>query len=907
MRVAVQKESMKKVIPDLFLQSAHASKEKIAFHYFDTQWKSITYHEFLAAVQGIASYLVGNGLHKGDRIAIYSENRPEWCMAYLGISLTGGIAVPIDAQLGPSEMTNLLADSETKIIFHSTKTWENVRETGEELSSRYGLQVKPVDFDSSEFRQTSSQTADETYPEISEDDIASIIYTSGTTGNPKGVMLTHGNFCSDADALIEAGILSHDDNVLGVLPLHHTYPFMGNLLIPLSLGISITYPQSLKGPDLMSAMREKNITILVSVPQLLELIRNGIFNKIRQLPLPLSQIMLNILKICGVLRQKFALNLGKTVFRSVHKALGEKFRFFACGGAKLDPQIMKDLEALGFTVLEGYGLTETSPVVTFNPIEKRKPASVGKTLPSAEIMIIDPEKDTTLNEMQEGEIIIRGPMVMKGYYKNTHATEQVLKDGWFHSGDLGYFDHEGYLFITGRLKEVIVLSSGKNIYPDEVEKQYLKIPLIREICVLGIEEKGMIESLQAIMVPDFEYAKKEQIGNIHEVLKWDINKISLTLPQYMRIKGYTLHPEPLPRTPLGKLRRFMVRDLLTVKSSTLRESRQEDKGLIEDEIGRKVIECIKPLLKEKTAIQSKDNLELDLGLDSLAKLELVVALEETFSIKLPETIVFEIQTVSELVTKIKEYETKGVGKIEKAPAWKDILQDEPVYDDRKKVGLHHTALEKFIMFIGLQFVKTVTKVLFRVKSEGIENIPEQGPYIIAPNHASYLDGFCVVSGIPSTYFQSLYLLGIQKYFTGGVKGLFARLAHVIPIDPETYINRALQISSYVLRNGKALLIFPEGGRSFDGELMEFKKGVGILAYELNVPVVPVYIKGSYEALPRTAWWPTFSEIKILFGKQLHPNDIDLSGRLQGKDAYQIFVDTLKERVQSLRDLKNVRK
>ena len=415
----------------------------------------------------------------------------------------------------------------------------------------------------------------------------------------------------------------------------------------------------------------------------------------------------------------------------------------------------------------------------------------------------------------------------------------------------------------------------------------------------------MVESLQAVIVPDFEYAKKEQIGNIHEVLKWDMNKISLTLPQYMRIKGYTLHPDPLPRTPLGKLRRFMVRDLLTIKDRALDESRYEDKELTGDEIGGKVTACIKPLLKEQTAIQSKDNLELDLGLDSLAKLELVVALEETFSIKLPESIVFEVQTVGELVAKIKQYETGDGGKLEKTAAWKDILQAEPVYDDRKKVGLHHTTLEKIIMFIGLQFVKAVTKVLFRVKSEGIENIPAQGPYIVASNHASYLDGFCVVSAVPTAYFQSLYLLGIQKYFTGRTKGSFARLAHVIPIDPETYLSRALQISSYVLRNGKALLIFPEGGRSFDGELMEFKKGVGILACELNVPVVPVYIRGSYEALPRSAWWPTFSEIKIFFGKPLFPGDIGLFGQPQGKDEYQMFADTLKERVQSLREQKSV--
>jgi long-chain acyl-CoA synthetase len=492
-------------------------------------------------------------------------------------------------------------------------------------------------------------------------------------------------------------------------------------------------------------------------------------------------------------------------------------------------------------------------------------------------------------------------MVMKGYYKKSKATEEVLSNGWFHSGDFGYMDEDGYLFITGRIKEVIVLSSGKNVYPDEVEKKYLNIPLIKEMCVLGAAEKGMVESLQAIIVPDFEYAKQSQIGNVQEALKWEINAISITLPEYMRIRGYTLHPGPLPRTPLGKLRRFVVEDMMKAKTEKVTTLREEDSDLMEDEIGRKVIRCIKPLLKENLPVSGKDNLELDLGLDSLAKVELIVALEMAFSIKLPETFASEIQTVSELVSKIKTYETKGVGEITNTPAWREILQTEPGIDDRNKVGLHLNIIERLIVFLGLLFVKTVTKILFRVKTKGIDNIPKNGPYIIAPNHVSYLDGFCVISGIPLKYFQSLYTLGGQQFFTGGVKESFARLAHIIPIDPETYLNRALRISSYVLRNEKSLLIFSEGGRSFDGKLMEFKKGVGILALELDVPVVPVYIKGSFEALPRTAIWPKFMKIELLFGRPLYPKDIDFSRKPEGKDSYQFFVDQVKERVKQLRD------
>jgi len=911
-------------IPSLFFKTATEYKDNIAFNYFDKTWKTISYNELLINTKSIASYLIqnennppsppfinppnsplakggirgvgglSNKIKKGDRVAIISENRPEWCTSYLAISLSGGIAVPIDAQLGPDEIRNLLADSESKLVFHTSKTEENVKRAVK-VSTNQSLFVKLINFDSPEIKDLYRTKEVNEYPRVTEEDVASIIYTSGTTGIPKGVQLTHKNFCSDAEAIIKAEIVTQKDNVFSVLPFHHTYPFMCTFLVPIFLGAAITFAPSLKGPELISTIKDKNVTILIGVPQLLELIRNGILNRIKQLPGLIQKIMVGILNLCGNLKKSLGINLGKLIFKSAHNAFGETFRLIASGGAKLAPGVMKDLEAFGFTVVEGYGLTETSPVVTFNPIKERKAGSAGNPLPSVEIKIINPEGHES-GMMEEGEIAIKGPMVMRGYYKNPQATEQAIKEGWFFSGDLGYKDNDGYLFITGRLKEVIVLGSGKNVYPEEVEKQYMKIPLIKEICVMSIEE-----SLQAVIVPNVEYAKKAQIGNLQETLKWEINNISLQLPQYMRIKGYTIYPDPLPKTPLGKLRRFMVKDLIKAKGKELR-AKKEDKDLIEDETGRKVIECIKPLLKEQFPIQSTDNLELDLGLDSLARLELVVSLEKAFSMTLPETFAAEIQTVGELVKRIKEYGTSGVIEIEKMPMWKDILKTEPGFDDRKKVGLHHSFLEWLIILICLRTVKIFFKIFFRLKVEGLDNLPEKGPYIITPNHASYLDGFNVVAALPSKAFRDLYSLGFQKYFTGTFKESFARLAHVIPIDPETYLNRALRMASYILRNGKSLLIFPEGGRSYDGKLMEFKKGVGILSIELNVPVIPAYIKGSFEALPRGAIRPKFTEMKITFGKPFYPSDFDMSRKPEGLDGYQFFVNELRERVLSLRHL-----
>jgi len=460
-------------VPGLFSIKANEFRNNVAFHYFYREWKSILYHEFLATTKSIASYLIRNGVRKGDRIAILSENRPEWCEAYLAVSMTGGIAVPIDAQLRADDIWNLLSDSAATILFHSSNTGESLRKISDNVSPNQQPGPVRINFDSEEFRSMCHAPQLDNYPGISGEDIASIIYTSGTTGTPKGVMLSQKNFCSDVGAVLQIGLIEPGDNFISILPYHHTYPFMGNLILPISSGLTVTFPPSLKGPELLATIRKKGVTILVGVPQLLELIRNGIVNKIKHLPAPMPAIMIGVLKLCGKIRMATGINLGRVIFKSAHRAMGKQFRFFASGGAKLNPDVMLDLEALGFTVLEGFGLTETSPVVTFNsPHMKRKPGSAGKPLPTAEIKIVSPDTRREAGEKEEGEIVINGPMVMKGYYKNTGATELVLKDGWFYSGDLGYLDDDGYLFITGRLKEVIVLSSGKNIYPDEVEKQY---------------------------------------------------------------------------------------------------------------------------------------------------------------------------------------------------------------------------------------------------------------------------------------------------------------------------------------------------------------------------------------------------------------------------------------------------
>jgi len=864
-------------IPSLFFASAQKNTDVIAFRYFETSWKTVTYGELLSLAKALSADLAESGVSPGDRIAIVSENRPEWCAAYMSILFCRGIAVPVDMQLGPAEIRNILSDAQVKVVFHSAKTAPDV------LKAIEGSPVNGIDFDSMSHRQSGNKSFEAAVDAVP-DDVASIIYTSGTTGNPKGVMLTHRNFCSDAGAVIQTGLISGKDNVLSILPLHHTYPFMCTFIVPVLLGASVTFGPGLKAAELISAIRDGGVTIVFGVPRLFEIIRNGILGKMKEKRF-LSSLLIRLMRMCSVIRRAIDVNPGKIIFRAVHQNF-RQVRFFVSGGARLDPAVMQDLEALGFTVIEGYGLTETSPIITFNPPAKRKPGSVGTALTGAEIRTDD------------GEITVRGPMVMTGYYKNSKAASEVIRDGWFYTGDLGRIDGEGYLFITGRRKEVIVLSSGKNIYPEDVEKAYLHIPLIKEIGITGIEKNGVVESIQAIIVPDLEYARSRTIGNIAETLKWELNEVTSQLPQYMRIRGSMLYPDPLPRTPLGKLRRFMLRDIVS-GAAAKKETKVADKALLEDEVGHKVVGCINAVMDEPISVRADDNLELDLGFDSLKRIEFISSLEESFSVSLPETFISDAQTVGDVVSVLKEYAGGKAGEHAGPVAWKDILEKEPPEEDRRKAGFNHGPAEKITIYFMMMVLKLFFRLFCRMSIKGRENIPERGPYMLAANHASYLDGFLVGAAIPFSTFKNLCFLGISKFFTGSVKQVLARMSHVIPIDAEAYLNRALQMSSYVLSQGKSLCIFPEGGRSFGEEVLPFKKGVGIIALERKIPVVPIYIEGSSNALPRGAAFIKPAKIKVIFGNPFSINDINMKTKLPTVDEYQFFADQLRERVVAL--------
>jgi long-chain acyl-CoA synthetase len=755
------------------------------------------------------------------------------------------------------------------------------------MSAQFSIEA--INIDSTEFVGIMKHPHLNSFPSVGPDDIASLIYTSGTTGRPKGVVLTHGNFLSNVKSIQGAKIIDERDCLLSILPLHHSYPFMINFLFALLSGARVVYLQSLKGPDILKTISEKDVTALVGVPQLFAMFRRGIIDGIGKTPPPFKWIVLSLMELSGIMRSKLGINPGKIIFSKIHKRFGRRFRFFVSGGAKLDPKVSQDLEALGFTILEGYGLTETSPVVSFNPPGRIKRGSVGLPLPEVEIKILRPNEEGT------GEIAVRGPNVMKGYYRKQEETDKVVKDGWFLTGDIGHIDKDGYLYITGRSKEVIVLSSGKNIYPEEIEKHYLQSQLIKEICVFGEgRTPGIADTLKAVIVPNIEYMKEENIANFNEAVKWQINSLSMKLPSYKRIMGYEVYQHALPKTTLGKLKRYVIKDIISGKVAEKEvELSDEEREILDNPAGRRVIASLERIV-EKRPIRLDHNLELDLGIDSMARVELLVSLSRALSIELPDTFMTDIHNVKDMIHRVEEYQTgagKEVGGVPKE--WKEFFKTEPSAEDQRAVGLIQDPITTFFTIFALSLLKIIGKFLFRLEVKGIENIPTL-PYIVAPNHASNIDGFMVGTVVPAKTYMSLYFLGFQKYFSNWFTSRFARLAHVIPIDPDMHLKRALLISGYVLREGKAICLFPEGGRTFDGKLLPFKKGVGILSKELHVPLVPTLIEGTFEVLPRDAIRPKLRKIKVTFGKPIYPKEIDFSGKPSGMDDYEWIVAKLRE-------------
>ena len=882
-----------------------------------SEYISYTYKEFYKIVQTIAHFLMSMGIQKGDKVAIVFENRPEWGAVYFGIVFTGAIAVPLDLQSNREEIKYLLRDSGSRMLFSSYKSLSLFSGLTNELESLEKIIVLDYEKTSKEIipfsrvvTTISEATSEENIPIVKAEDVASIVYTSGTTGGPKGVILTHDNFCSNFEGVDRLKLISSSDNILSILPLHHTFPFTVTLIIPIFCGATITYIKTLKSDELLECMRETGVTILVGVPQLFYMFFKHIADELAKINLFIRIPLLGFIEMLSFVRKFSRVNVLKPVLSKIHSSFGKKLRFFVSGGAPLNEDAARFLTKIGFTIIEGYGLTETSPIVSLNPLKKQKIGSVGKVIHNVEVRIDSPDKDGI------GEIIIKGPNVMGGYYRRDEETRAVLKNDWFYSGDLGYLDAEGYLYITGRKKEIIVLASGKNISPVEVESHYAVSPFIKELCILGLG-KHEDESLGAVLVPDFDHIRKVNEINIYAAVKWELETLSKQLPAYRRITDFIITNENLPRTRLGKIKRFEIRNKYLDKFKGIKLERpedglpksEEDLRILQTEVAKKIVEILARGLKIKRKIRLDDHLELDFGVDSLGRVELMGDIEKEFNITLPEALMAGVYTVKELIFLIERLVAEGIVKGEQVLSsqvaedlWTEILRREPPLDIIKKIDLPYKRILRLSTILIRTGLYIIFKIIWRIRIVDIGNLPDDRTFILCPNHGSYLDGFIIAGSLPLSFKKDMYFLGQRAYFEGAILKRLTKLIRVIPIDPATNLVKTMQTYSYLLDKGKAACIFPEGTRSIDGEVKEFKKGVGILAKELQVPLVPVYISGSYESWPRTKRFPKPHAITVVFGESSNVDElIKIGSRLGAEDEYGAVVLGIREKVIELKN------
>lgn len=871
----------KLVIHERFSDIAARFPQNIALQFKqDNAWGSLTYRELETEALKVANYLLNAGFKKGDTACLVLENRPEWIIIYLGIMYAGMICVPLDSQLTSPDLKNFILDSQAKAAFCSQDVFS------EKISADIQrILNKVIVLDGQWLVDAPAQR--ENLPAVNPEDIASLVYTSGTTDKPKAVLLTHRNICSNFISITKLNLCSAADNFSAILPLYHIYPFMAGLILPLLLGARVTFfPAGFKPQDLAKIIKQQQVTIVVGVPQLFSLIHSAIFQKVNIAPYLLRFFILPLVK------------------RKIKFIFGKSLRAMISGGARLDPRIGSEFLSIGLNLVEGYGLTETSPLVTLNPLDKVKFGSVGKPIPDVQIKIDHPDKYGV------GQVLIKGPNLMKGYFKQPELTSLSIKDGWLYSGDLGYIDKQGYLFLTGREKEVLVLDSGKTIYPEELEQYYQNSPYIKEICILEKRESRFgyqTQLLYAVIVPDLEYFRRKNESNIQDRIRWELENLAKPLPGYKHIMGFIVTKEELPRTALRKIKRYQVKQDFIIKEKALSFdlkdmvfSEEDLKGINQD-VAKKLIGYLFSQLKKPVYLDS--HLELDLGIDSLTRVELGLGLEGLFSIKLSDEDLYALSTVRDVISKVSGLVDRTAGlkpqeSVLPENAWGQILKQELPEEIIKRIRLKTRLSDILLTFLFKNILMFIFRIFWFLKIKGSENLPKQGPFILCPNHASYLDGFAVFCGLPFRLTLQTYFLGRRDIFEYSLLRWALKLSRLIPFDTASHLTEAMQAASYLLCAKKITCIFPEGQRSIDENVQPFKKGIGVLLKESGVKAVPVYIKGSHLSWPRGRKVPRFCHLEVIFGKPILAKDL-----LKEKPAlgeYEAIAYALREEVLKLR-------
>ncbi len=750
-----------------------------------------------------------------ERVMYYSPNRPEYIFAIYAAFRIKATTIPVDVLSTESELTYMINDSRPQIIYTIPEHKAFVEECVKGVNDPdYTPSV--ITHDDVDHAALSQQDTDTIYAGEA-NEMMTIIYTSGTTGSPKGVMLSYGNLWYNVDGVANyANIFHRETRMCMLLPMHHIFAFAGALLAPLYVGGQIHIVEALTPESIMGTMQSGKTNIMLGVPRLYESLAKGIMAKINANPV--AKILYGL---CSVVKSRW---LAKRIFKAVHDGFGGEMDYFVCGGAALAYESGLVFKTLGLYILEGYGMTECAPMISFTRPGEWEIGYSGRMLPGCEYKVVE----------ETGELLVRGNNVMLGYYGREEETADIIRDGWLHTGDTAIYDENHGIQITGRIKEIIVTSNGKNINPAGIENEITQSSkVIKELAVVLHDD-----ILQAIVYPDMTVANSDQHQTLDEMVRGEIEAYNRTANGYKRIMRYHIISHELPKTRLGKIQRFKLSHLMT--------NREEQPK--EDISNRS--ECFK-LLKQFVDDQTNSyangdsHFEIDLALDSLGRVSLISYVEDTFGVSIQESELSDISTLNLLSAYVEE-RSESTTLNEGEQSWDEILKS-----GDKSLTLPNSGIMNWMIHTKLWIFFSL---FYRFTSRGERSIPE-GAKLFVANHRSGFDGVFITSKLPWSVVHKTLFFAKDKHFKGGFKRYMAQHNNIILMNVNSNVRESMQQMYEVLSRGSNIVIFPEGTRSKGVDLGQFKESFAILSKALNVPVVPIAISGSEGATYNTIRMP----------------------------------------------------
>jgi len=834
-----------------------------------------TYLDVRARMVTTAARLAALGVSKGDRVVLSGYNHPCWPIAFFGIVRAGATAVPIDPAMDPVQFASIVRESEAKVVLWDDKVEQACAAEIAKLGVLTRLFAPTTAlFDDNDAKNNEEHLESAAFPEVDGGDVASLIYTSGTTGKPKGVRLTHANFTSLVAALAPLFPLTGGDRVLSVLPLHHTFEFACGMLLPFSRGARVIYLDELSGDRVSTGLKQAHVTAMVGVPAVWQLLERRILSQVRKNGPAAEKIFNFSTQLNRTLRKKAGIDLGKVLFGAVHEGLGGHIKYLISGGAALSTDTQKLFAGLGLSLAEGYGLTEAAPVLTVAKTGS-SPGQVGRPIPGVEIKIASPD------DRGVGEVLARGPNVMAGYTDLDATKLAVDESGYLHTGDLGKIDRKGNLVLVGRVKDVIVTATGENVYPDDVEQMLGKIIHIEELVVVGVTGRSGDERVGCLAVP-------EQATGVHRKTRFDRARKALfdavaKLPYGKQPTVVHLYDAPLPRTATRKVKRNEARKVLERMILATTHPEQSDAP------SNPVRTALSAVTGKKPAeIRGDFTLGDDLSIDSLALTELLVALEATYGTIDPKELQ-NCRTVADVEAMVGT-ERASLRPSQLAPSRYAIARKSSS-KTKDQAPLSLPALPEPASEQGKKIIGKMQNFFYgqimRPRVSGRAFIPHNRNVIVAANHASHLDmGF--VRHALGTYGEDIVTFAAQDYFFEKntlQRAFFENLTNLKAFDRKGGVRASERQAGEILQQGKTTLIFPEGTRSTDGEVKEFKPMLGHLALTYGVDILPMYLGGTHEAMPKGSKIPLKREIFARIGPPLTVTDMHrLTQGLSSTDA-----------------------